>query len=149
MTIINTRGRVPFWVYHLNRRSFGYETWLIVIVMHNIFRKHFARFGGPSPTSRCFLIHTPAAINQKPSIFKMCSEAIKNAKHHILKINRSSYTVTVSKSWKYLGIVSSLHNRAEKKLETFTISCTNTWPNFIDTTLDSKETIESVSSNMQ
>ena len=51
-----------------------------------------------------FLIHQPTAISQKSimmslsffTFLKMCSEMIKNGKHHKLKIKKSQYTAIFS-----------------------------------------------------
>ena len=73
----------------------------------------------------------PTKFNRKPIIMswvffllKACTEAIKNSKHHLLKINKSYYNATLSKSWKGLKLVSSLQNSAKNKLKMFVIRCT-------------------------
>ena len=39
--------------------------------------------------------------------------------------NRNHYTVILWKSWKSLGLISSLHDRTKNDLELFVMSCTN------------------------
>ena len=100
---------------------------LIYIAQANFLKKYLECFGGLGPKSRC-LIYQPTSINHHPitmSLFKVCTQTIKDRKHHILRINRWHYIAKLSKSQKDVEIVSRLHSRAKNKLEMFVISCTN------------------------
>ena len=52
--------------YILNCKLFGHKTWANNI--GNIFKKLFIDFRSLGPKSEAFLIHHPAAVNQKPII---------------------------------------------------------------------------------
>ena len=64
------------------------------------------------------------------TLFKACIETIKNSKHHLPKMKRSQYIANLSKSYKDVELVFSLHKRRESKLGMFSTSYTNIWPIF-------------------
>ena len=111
---------------------------LIHKVTGNIFRIYFAWFGGLDPTPSPFwftnLLHWVKGKFMMNLFFLLfCRCALNQSKKvNIIywQINRLCIAI-LSKLWKGLELVSSLHSRAKRELEMFVISCTNTWPNFI------------------
>ena len=89
-----------YFIFTLHMLSIVSNIWLRNSAKRdNILRRHFSWFGGLIPTSRPFLIYLPTVINQKSitmcswifTILKVCTEAIKNSKHHLLKKYSSHY----------------------------------------------------------
>ena len=96
---------IYFWIYLLNRISFGYKTGPVNIYSNaKRFRKYLEWFGSMGPKSR-YLIYKPTAINRKPitmclwflPLLKVRTEAIKNSEHHLLLIYWLHYIAILSK----------------------------------------------------
>lgn len=107
MVRVNTWVRVCFYVYLLNDKLLGCETWPTNAYSHGkCFRKYFIWFGRQHPK---FWTFTRAAINQnanygEPVDFTTLRHALEwsKAKHNLEKINRSNYIEIVlkpSKAW--------------------------------------------------
>ena len=86
--------------------------------------------GGMGPKFKLFLVYQPSVINQKPIkislwyfLAKVCSAAIKNRKHHPLKL--AGRIILLFNQVYKRELVSSLHNRGGNELEIFVITCTN------------------------
>ena len=68
------------------------------MTMDKTFRKYLARFGGLGSRSKPFLIYQTTTINQKLilmslwlfTLLKLCTEALKNSKHDLLKTKRNN-----------------------------------------------------------
>ena len=79
-------------------------------------------------------------------LLSVSTKRIKISNHH-LKMNRSPYITILSKLGKGPRLISSVCNRANNKMEMFIICRSHFLSKFhFDTTNDSKETTESVTS---
>ena len=81
MVSISTRSRI------LHQKLFGRISYLVDIVMCNIFRKYFEGLGS---TSRPFLIYQPTMIDQKLIMIKNSKHPVKsNSLHHLATLPKS------------------------------------------------------------
>ena len=95
----------------LHQKLFGHISYLVDIVMCNIFRKYFEGLGSKS---RPLLIYQPTMIDQKPIM-------IKNSKHPV-KSNSLHHLATLPKSYQPIKSINGL--------EIFFTSRSNFKPNF-------------------
>ena len=68
MTSISTRGRKYLWIYLLNCKSYGHETWRTNRYSHE---QYFAWFNGVGSKSRLFKIYQYIVIDQKPILMSL------------------------------------------------------------------------------
>ena len=134
---------VRYWIYLLNRTSFGYETWptnrYSYIIMGNIITKHIAWFGGVGPKSRFFFLFSNLT-NQKTiimnywNVLTSCTEKIKNKKKRKKRkkkeadLNILLFYQIHKRAWNYFPLSWIM----VKLSWNFSVgNCTNIWPNLI------------------